>query len=334
MHSAIDRDAADGLRCRLYRESDLPGLLHLWESHSDWGPLTAETWNSWYRNTPFGDCIVIVAANQDDEIVGQIVFTPSVVRVGADNIRSLRMSAPILSRSMRRMALGASHPVPRMYAAGVSEGVAQGFGIVYAFPTHKWLSTWRAWKEADILMGSAFEREFDCVALYPGNPDERRDVNLSVQVTAIDDAADEHSALWGKACAQLPIVCGVDRSARWLRYNRGDGIALEARLDDGALVGYAVVRRNGLLADFFVAQKSMMPPVLREIVRWFARARATSSVDADSLKIMNTPEISSATSGLGSVPVDYNFAFVCVAVGRDVPGAAIDPGNWYLTPSG
>src|SRR5437762_1394118 len=182
MHSAIERDPADGLRCRLYRESDLPELLRLWESHSGWGQLTAETWSSWYRNTPFGDCIIIVAENDHDEIVGQLVFTPSVVRVGADSLRALRMSAPILSRSTRRIALGTAHPVLRMYAVGVSEGVAQGFGIVYAFPTHKWLSTWLAWKAAGALMGAAFEREFECVELCPENRDDHRDVETTVQV--------------------------------------------------------------------------------------------------------------------------------------------------------
>ncbi len=31
---------------RLFRESDLPGVLRLWETASGWGALTADTWKS------------------------------------------------------------------------------------------------------------------------------------------------------------------------------------------------------------------------------------------------------------------------------------------------
>jgi hypothetical protein len=332
MSTATPRDSADDLQCRLYRETDLPGLLHLWESQSSWGALTEDTWNAWYRNTPHGDSIIVVTANGDGDIVGQMVFTPTHARIAGREVKALRMSAPIFSRFLRTADIrNTQHPVLRMYSTGVAEGIARGVGILYAFPTHKWLPVWRSWKARGVLMGRAFGQEFGCIALDLAEHRRSEGAN-GMSVAVVGDATEEHAALWQRACAEFPVVCALDRSLAWLRYNRGRAIGLEARRDDGTLTGYAVIRRKGLLADFFVSTPSETVPVLKAIMRWLAEARAASSINFESLKIMETPHFAAAARSIGGVRVAFDFAFVCATVAADVPDIAIDPGNWYLTP--
>jgi hypothetical protein len=89
------------LTYRLYEEKDLPHVLRLWEESSGWGAITEEQFHQWYLNTPYGPCIVIVASDEDDNVVGQLVFTPSHVQVTNKVLKAVRAAAPILHESFK-----------------------------------------------------------------------------------------------------------------------------------------------------------------------------------------------------------------------------------------
>jgi len=338
MSPAVARDSADGLKCRLYQKTDLPGLLRLWESHSDWGSLTEEAWNSWYRDTPYGDSIIAVTSTEDGEVVGQLIFIPSRVRVLGKEIPALRMSAPIFARPLRSGSLKRTgsvetlHPVLRMYLTGVREAISRGIGIVYSFPTYRWIPVWRSWNARGELVGRAFDKKFPCLAvpITEEKKNGRRTHGMSVSI--VEDVNEQHVALWLRACRETPVVCAVERTVGWLNYNRGDALIVEARRDDGTLSGYAVVRRNGLLADFYAGSPSEIFPVLESITEWLVESRAAGTINFKSFKIMDTPELGDAGRRLGGVRVSFEFAFVGVALSAHVPDVAVDAASWYLTP--
>lgn len=88
----------DVLRCRIYEDGDLPGVLSLWDSQSGWGTINAEMWRAWNRDTPWGDTIISVLVDDDNQNLGQMVFTPlgawnSILRTVTD-IRQAEAGSP------------------------------------------------------------------------------------------------------------------------------------------------------------------------------------------------------------------------------------------------
>lgn len=134
--SAETRGSA-GLTYRILRESDIPALRQLWEGESSWGPLTPETWERLFASPFLGPSLVVVAANEQDEIVGQLAFMPSRVTVDGKETTSVRPFAYILSKALRSWSPVISpgdHPFGGMYACGVQEVAARGDGLLYALP--------------------------------------------------------------------------------------------------------------------------------------------------------------------------------------------------------
>ncbi len=50
---------------REYKDSDLQGVLSLWEHHSGWGRPETKEYEKWMQ-TPYGDCVVLVAEHQKE----------------------------------------------------------------------------------------------------------------------------------------------------------------------------------------------------------------------------------------------------------------------------
>ena len=59
---------------RIFDKKDLPGILSLWENFSGWGGITSEQFTQWYINTPLGSCLIVVATDETDTVLGQIVL--------------------------------------------------------------------------------------------------------------------------------------------------------------------------------------------------------------------------------------------------------------------
>src|SRR4051794_31716003 len=107
--------ATGRLTYRRFRDEDLPAAFRLWEDHSGWGPITAEQWRAWYVDTPCGPSRVVVASERSGVIVGQLVLTPTRIRVGERVVDAARISAPILHRDFRSRRLRhPEHPIARL----------------------------------------------------------------------------------------------------------------------------------------------------------------------------------------------------------------------------
>src|SRR5260370_7079154 len=103
-----------------------------------WGSLTAEEWRQWYVETPFGEACVVVAVDEDkQEILGQFVFTPSLVQANRRQLRALRPSAPIVGKDLLAAVRDANpdeHPVAAMYRFPTKVLQNQGYALIYMLP--------------------------------------------------------------------------------------------------------------------------------------------------------------------------------------------------------
>ena len=318
--------AAEGLAYRPFREGDLPGVLRLWEEESGWGAVDEERWRRWFVDRPDGPCLVMVAEDGGGEIAGQLVFAPTVVRIDGEEVRAVRVGAPIVDRARRRRSVRhPDHPATRLYREGAREAAAAGFRLLYALPEHSWLPFFR-W------LGGFAEAEPVCRAVDAAF-DAATGLAAGLRAAPGAGFGAEYDALWARAAAAFPVHCGLDRGAARLRYRIGGHLVLEAREEaSGALAGYtAVNRRTGLLVDVLARTPAELAPVLASALAW-ASAPPDGSPAISQVKAMETPALRPALEALGFAPVDYRFAFVCTPLDPSLPPGRIHPDRWYLAP--
>jgi len=315
---------AGKLNYRLFRPADLPAVSRLWADEAGWGELTAETWRKWYEETPHGPCLVVMAAEGAD-IVGQLVFTPSAVRIGGEVVRGLRLSAPIIRKDHRSAAIrSVGHPAIMLWLTGSIAAAARGYRLVYGLPEEAWMPFFRS-------TGRFEGSEFGCLAVPlqavptpPGGWTAR----------PVAEFGAEHEQVWQAAVAAFPIRCAVERSAGWLRYRNAARLCVEAReAGTGSLAGYVCIdKKTGLISDLAARSPAEVAPVFATALRGVAE---TTGADApfESVKAMDSPGLGVALREVGFVPVDFRFGFVVDVLDPDMDPATVAPGEWYVMPS-
>lgn len=324
--SAAPAVAAEGLVYRPFRDADLPGVLRLWEEESGWGGITPERWRKWYVDRPDGPCLVMVAEDGEGQVAGQLVFAPTVVRLDGEEVRAVRVGAPIVDRARRRRSVRhPEHPATRLYREGAREAAAAGFRLLYALPEHAWLPFFR-W------LGGFAEADVACLAVDAASA-AASGLATGLRAAPGDGFGAEHDALWERAAESFPVRCGVERGADRLRHRIGGHLVLEAREEaGGALVGYAAVnRRTGLLVDILARTPADLAPVLAAALAWLVAPPDGEPAIAQ-VKAMDTPALRPALAALGFAPIDYRFAFVCTPLDPSLSPERIDPERWYLAP--
>lgn len=324
-----------GLTYRLHRESDVPGLLRLWEDETDWGSLDAETWRRWYVDTPHGECLIVVATDEQDAIVAQEVFTPAQLLVAGERVRGLRISAPILSRDLRRQTVRhREHPIVRLLSLGAEIAAAEGYSLMYSLPDPAWLPFFH-WLPRLGIPGLVFQAaEFPCVGLplTAPVPVPRNGDLVAVPCTSPGSDFDD---LWSAAVSSFPIDCGVVRDAGWIRYKNGGHLTLELRHSrDDTLIGYTATRRDtAQLVDILARNPTDLVGLLAATTTWLAEnGDGDGSRPLTEFKVMETPLLAPGLTALGFEPIDYTFAFVCNRLDPRLPAAAVAPGRWFVTP--
>jgi hypothetical protein len=319
------------LSYRISREDDIPGLIRLWEHDSDWGTLTPEEWKVSYIDTPHGPSIIPVAVDAEGEIAGVMYFIPSLVAVGSDTYKAVKMSSMILRKDIRTASaptmFSKQHPVARLYNTGIQEAIAKGYSIVYAFPLHPWHLFFRS-------LGNFSSAEYRCVATpvhrtamavrkLPDNMISRVAVNFG----------EEYADLWNMAQKSIPIACGVVRHPDWLRWLGGGAFTVEVREKVGGyLVGYCSVgRRRGMINDLLARKPQDVPLIVGATVRLIQSATDDEPIPPMKyLSAMETPFLQPVLHSLGFTPVEWRFAFVCTSIDPALRLERISAEKWYI----
>jgi hypothetical protein len=322
------------LTYRLYQDSDLPGLLRLWEG-TKLGGLSPELWRQRYVDAPHGPSLMPVAVDEYGDVAGHLVFTPSRVTLGAREVSALSLSAGVLRKDLSRVPLHSTeHPTFGLYRVGEEAALAGGYSLWYSLPRRAWLPMvplLSRFAGRDIAVA-----EYDCVGstLVQVPPGAAKETRFLIARLAKGFGA-QYEALWRFAKESFPIDCGVVRSPDWLSYNNKRYLTIEV-LDkrDGMLAGYAMIRRQPpLLEDILAREPSELYLVLSAALDWLA-LREGEAVRGGLCRLdaMETPALRPALRALGFTPVNYRFAFVCAALDRSIPVEAITPERWYVTP--
>jgi hypothetical protein len=306
------------LTYRLHRDEDIPALLRLWEENTDWGQLTDEQWRKWYVNTPHGPCLIPVAVDEAGTIRGQAVFTPARLAFGDEELKVLRISAPILQKQLR--AIQRPHPALCLYDVAMEAASAQGYRLFYAYPDQSLAPFFRHIKNVRLLELNSVVCDWNS----EGPP-----IGRELSVTPATRFGDEYQHLWDESRSAFPIAVGITRSPEWLRYRNGGRLALEVRDVRQNLVGYVAFRtRTDLLNDCVARTSEELTDVLSAAIRWLGKQPDRPKL----VKAMASPIIWPALEAAGFTPEKFKFLFAYCALDPGLRIEAFDLDSWHLMP--
>jgi hypothetical protein len=317
---------------RFASEADIPRLLRLWQEVGEWGPLTAEEWREWYRETPAGPTSVIIAEDQrTGEVGGQFVFIPSLLSINGREVCGARPSAPILTpalaAAMREVAPH-EHPIASMYTHAVNVLRDRGYALVYMLPDPRWL---RAFQMMPYLRCASFplwSRPLPLGELLPLGPGY-----TAGPLTTKDARVD---ALWHKTAGLHG--CLIVRDTRTLPWKIGDPsyvvIGVERR---GELVGLVASQHKGehqwLVCDLLAADNGPSVRALLAAAANLAHARAMTGSSTEPIRkvgVLVTAALEPAARELGFTRDDYEFPLAVHVLDSSLADEAA-PERWYVS---
>ena len=319
---------AQPLNYRLFRPADLPALSRLWAEDAGWGDLSPDKWRQWFVDTPHGPCPIVVAETVRGELVGQLVFTPAVVQAGGQEVRALRMSAPILRKDHRTgVMFGMQHPAVMLWLTGAIAAAARGYRVIYNWSEKSWVPFFRTLTRFGVA-------EFGCLAALPGPNPAYAAAAGPLTARPVGEFGPEHEAVWESARERFPIPCGVKRTPAWLGYRNGGHLAVEVREPAGRLAGYVCVNaKTGLVSGVVARGRAELSPVLAAALLFLADRKGELGAEFDALKVMGTSYLAPAVRELGFAPHDFRYGFITDVLDPDLDPGTFAPEAWYAMPS-
>lgn len=323
------------LAYRPYEDVDKEEVLQLWHEESGWGGITLQQFDSWFVNTPYGRCIIVVAIDEKKKVVGQIIFSPSEMIVGGRVIKTLRASAPILKNAFRQSSLRTlDHPAFALIKKGLEVASEAGYQYVYTFPSYGWLSMLRMFPK--VMPLPAETASFDCFAISLQESLTYVVLDNDYKVCEATGLTEEYDQIWAEAVQQMPVNCGIVRKAGWLKWIIGGHLKLEVRTTGNRLIGYmAIKKETGLIVDVFARNIIDLQEVFRYSINALHHRNGEKiPVSFTQLKGMLTSHTQPIVESIGYTKENYRFAFGGYLLDTTIDFEKIKAANWYMTPLG
>ena len=315
------------LSYRRYEDRDLKQILGLWENHSGWGAITPKQFHDWHLATPYGPCMMVVAEDDQEGVVGQMVFAPSKICVSGAIVKSYRTMAPVVQSSFRGADIKSyDHPAYGMFRFGLEEAKRDGCEIIYFLPSIGWINIVKAFPRFGLPEGST--RIYDCVSIPLAQGDAPAAGLPDDYYVRAGRFNDEYDALWNDATSSIPISCGVAKYADWLRWKRDRSLLFELRYkSDHQLRGYIVIKKeSSLVKDLLARSVDEMQLVLRSTVQFLRQDSTYASLSE--LKMMKTPTVIDILGAISHEKVSFRFAFVWFSLIGQNAGEK----EWFIMP--
>jgi hypothetical protein len=312
---------------REFKDSDLQGVLSLWEHHSGWGRPGEEEYEKWMK-TPYGECSVIVAEDQKKQIIGQLVFTPTELVINENIQKALKISAPIIHEDFRSSNfLDTNSLVIQLFLQSIPVLQTKNYDWIYAFPAIGWDKILRM---AHRFGSSPWKTSiYDCFEIT-----ETNSINTEYKLQILDSLPTEIKGIWKHFKEGFKKKSFVTRDLKWLHYKWGDDLKIGIYNSAGTLVGYAVIKQNtGLILDFVMLNSKDIPVVINELKQLFDTLLKSKGVINPGLKFMQTDYFKKNLNGVKVKPVGFQFVFGLSALKNSDLLDPIDLNDWYVFPN-
>ncbi|MBK5269376.1 MAG: GNAT family N-acetyltransferase [Bacteroidia bacterium] len=317
---------------RSYVKDDVSQILALWENSSDFGSLTPEIFESWFLKTPYENAEIIVAENDHQQLIGQMVFMPTRMIVNGQLIKAMRIAAPILNTNYR-FTDAEGHPIFEMFLKGINHARNLGFSLMYIFPARGWLKVIEMYSKLMIKWYTATYNTFS-VAIKMSSDDNalgNSDLNFKI----VERFTEEYNQLWEKAIINFPIHCGIVRQKEWLSYRLSSHCIVEARhRANHSLQGYFVVKKkSGLLVDMLATSKQELKKLFWCSIEMLASIQPENTlIETGIVTGMYTDLMAFILENKTVTFPNYKFDFGCCVLDDNINPDHINPTHWYMMP--
>ncbi len=312
---------------REYKDSDLQGVLSLWEHHSGWGRPETKEYEKWMQ-TPYGDCVVLVAEHQKEQIIGQLILTPTELVIYGKNQRALKMSAPIIHGDFRATnVMNLESLMIQIYLKAYQIVQKKEYDWFYSFPAVGWskimglthhfgLSPWKT-------------NFFDCYEIIGS-----KSINTEYKLQILNSLPIEIESIWNKFKEIYKNKAFVTRDLKWLNYKWADDLKIGIYNSAGKLDGYAIIKQNsGLVLDFIMLSSAGIPDVINNLKHLFDNQIKTAGISNPALKFMKTSILEKWLGDVIIRPIDFQFVFGLSALKNSDLLDNIKLNDWYVFPN-
>lgn len=313
---------------REYQESDLEGILDLWENHSGWGRPGEEEFRKWMK-TPYGNCYVIVVENTLRNIVGQMIYTPAEIYINGLKQKALKASAPIIHSNFRKGNLFESDSLVIQMMKSSYEIVKQkGYHWLYSFPAYGWKRL--------IMNFHHFGLNHWKTELFPclGIGEQEKSIN-TFRLESFDEFSNEIEEIWENLKINHGELSFLTRDNIWLKYKWNDCLKIGFYNNSDSLEGYAVIKQNsGLLEDLVLNDFRFIPDALVQLSHFYKDHSDTLNKNNQRVfKFMPNGMMREQIKDIKTYPVDFQFLFAISSFENYSGADSLDMDKWYVFPS-
>ncbi|MEO6636737.1 MAG: hypothetical protein ABIN25_00585 [Ginsengibacter sp.] len=321
------------LNYRLYNDADKQAIMQLWEMESGWGAITEQQFDDWFLNTPYGNCLSIVAVNDEDKVVGQIINSPSRIITNGREIKSLKVAAPVMRSDFRGMPLSNfDHPAFGMIKASFEIGFREGYQFAFGYPAFGWLAMFKSFPK--IFPNPMETISLDCFAISLEDAATFRHPGTTHTINIGNSFSKEYSVLFEEAVKEMNIKCTVKREPGWLGYVLADHLILELRNTENILEGYAAInKKSGLLIDILAKNIETLAVTYQTVVFALHQHNPESiKLPFNKLKGMLTGIAAASIEKIIYIKENYQFAYGGFLLDTSIPFEELTASQWYMTP--
>jgi hypothetical protein len=322
-------DVLEGLTYRPLRgRHEIEGIAKLYDI-AGWGPSDPARLAEWLlTDGPLGPYLVMVIANERDELVGMMMYGPYRVqlfdRVGIAARGRAMILAPELRRSARNVSvIDEADPSYKLSVAARPYLDERGWEFIFGLPNPS-----QTRREEKLAVPEDFVTSTCEYGLALRIDPEDVPGPMPLDVTIADRFGPEYDTLWQRARDSFDIKCAVVRDASGLSHSRAGQLHLECRTrETGELLGYAVLLEKGgkKLQDVLAVDDDAMHLVIRSVVSWLRDNR-----DLEYFASVPYPAYRDALIAAGAYEIDWLFSFN-VSTHHESDQPELDASNWYVT---
>lgn len=311
---------------------DIDALVQFWNENSGWDQVDRNEWERRFSHTPFGNASVALAEESaNKEIVAQLIFIPTVVRVDGNNRKAYRPFAMVVKQNNKPSGyLKLVDMIYKMYSHAVDNFKQYGISLIHMIPDPRWSGLLRFLPALQVgsfplwSLPLSVEKRFQLPEGYtakPIRPDDK----------ALDLLWQESSHLYG---------CSVLRNSSSLPWKTShgnyqlSGIYRNEELK-GMVSSVAKLKdKQWLICDMMTsdgdeALTATIQAAYNQALEY--KVALNDGEELNKVAILTTPLIEKAITILGFVKDNYKFPMLVHLLGADLTKKQVAPERWYAS---
>ncbi len=313
---------------REYVDSDLKEVLDLWEFFSDWGRPEESEFKIWLSG-PFGKAIIFLAIDKADKIVGQILYTPTLMYLKGMEVKAVKISAPIIHEDYRSSVFAESKSlVVELFLEGNKYIKEKGYNWLYTMPAYGWVKSLKFIHKVGLFPWKI--EIFPCLQILEEDFEDNK-----YMLHELSGITNDFNLMWEKFRLNNSNISCINRSKEWLNYKLGNELIVGIFDLGKKLSGYFVIKKSsGLILDFLMMEFVDVPLLFKMLKRFYLLwMDENPSFERLELKIMCNNFLKPFLDQLKTENVSFHFVFGISSTVSAEEVAKIDNNEWLIFPN-